>query len=159
MALVEEAAAEQATLDLYESPEQATAALDPGMHEAEWLPNYRNYHRATFGAFSSKGELVGCISLYEREDDHVGVLETLFVRKAERCRGHARRLVRAAVDDAKDRGIGAIDVFTIKADQQALGAWQHLLKRPPNAQSKTTFRDFPTKVAIGWQLRIDEIDV
>ena len=99
-----EAAPEQAALDVYESPEQSAAGLDPDPHDDEWLPNNQNYHHATFGAFNTVGELVGCISLYEREDDGVGVLEGLYVRKSEREGGHARRLVRAALADAKDRG-------------------------------------------------------
>ena len=113
---MEEAAGEQSTLGLY-TPEQSAAALDPSRHEAEWLPNNKNYHRQTFAATSTTGLLVGCVSLYQREDDGVAVLEGLFVKKSDRRRRHARRLVRAALADAKVWGIKAIDALRSTADQ------------------------------------------
>ncbi|SRR6266851_4376315 len=158
-ALMEEAATEEATSGIYESEEHWKAALDPNLHDALWVPNQKNYLRAILGAFSETGELVGSVGLYQREDDLVGVLEGLFVRKAERSRGHATRLVRVAIDEAKDWGIETMEIFTLEGDEKAFGFWRKLLNRPPNAESSVTFTDFPPKRATGWRLKINDIAV
>lgn len=144
---------------VYATPEQAEAAVDENRHDALWLPNHRNYLRAMLGAFTPVGDLVGCIGLYQREDDLVGVIEGLFVRPSERFRGHATRLVRVAIDDAKDCRMKIIEIFTLEGDERAFNFWRKRLQKPPNAESAVTFTEFPPKRAIGWRLDIDEIVV
>jgi GNAT superfamily N-acetyltransferase len=128
-----------------------------GQFEASWLPPG---HIALIQALGADvgGELVGWIHVWGRDDD-TAVLESLFVKRPHRHKGHARRLVEEAIDIAKRADYPMIEVHAMVREPEAIQVWErHLLCTPPNHSGHVVLLG-RRLLAQGWRLPTTSISV
>lgn len=88
-------------VDLYGSPDDSPMAAD------EFQPPAGTF----LLALEATGPAIGCIGV-RRHDDQVGEIKRMYVRTEHRRRGHARALLVAAEDRARELGYTALVLET-----------------------------------------------
>jgi GNAT superfamily N-acetyltransferase len=126
----------------YGSPD--ASAVDP----AEFTPPYGAFLVATVD-----GEAIGCAGL-RRHDEGVVEVKRMFVRAAHRRRGHARTLLRALEDRARDRGYRRVLLETGTAQPEAIALYTSEGYLPTAGFGH--YKDAPLSRSFAKDLRVSE---
>ncbi len=71
------------------------------------------------------GALLGFVHVSVRQQDHIGHIDAIFVRKIARKRNVGKLLLSAALKFLKEHRVEIVKTFVPVANKQALSYWEH----------------------------------
>ncbi len=128
----------------------------PGEFRASWMP-WGHYFLVDTYAADVDGGVIGCIQLLQR-DDLTGILEFLYVEKEFRDKHVGTRLIREVVKEVLQRGLRAIEVYTMQGEPKAVRFWtKYFRPMAPNISGYVMLLGNVGKrfEAVGWTLTPD----